>query len=212
MSGSVLEALSKLDLNRKVSRLELLRGLALSVGQNLAETSDTELERVLRDYLPESGRSRPPGALGRLGFFLACDGPSGCRRCAEACAAATNHGTVIKFADERDPWWGGTPYVETAKAPCLLCETFPCAASCPTGALTMPAGAPFVWLGRAEVDGRTCAATSQSECGKCADACPESIKAIHFDLNGKAVVSSYLCVGCGMCVPVCPHHAITIVV
>jgi ferredoxin-type protein NapG len=213
MHEQLLDFLARLDMSRHITRQQLLSGLKALLGERLADISDSDMQRAIRKLLPATGKLRPPGASGPPEFFLSCRGGEGCRACGEACDVATASRHVIKFFPEDDAWWGGTPYIDPTESPCLLCEGFPCAAACPTGALQTPSSVQAVSLGKAYIDMGRCISGRENLCEKCALACPDGIKAILIDRkNGWVSISSYLCVGCGQCIGACPQTPSAIVV
>jgi Fe-S-cluster-containing dehydrogenase component len=74
---------------------------------------------------------------------------------------------------------------------CHACAEPPCAAACPTGALT-PKTEGGVTFNKELCDG----------CAQCVDAC--LVGAIHLGYDNKAVVCKY----CGNCARFCPHNVL----
>lgn len=74
---------------------------------------------------------------------------------------------------------------------CHACSEPPCAAACPTGALTPQKG------GGIKLNKELC-----NSCGECIDAC--LVGAIHLGSDNKAVVCKY----CGNCAKYCPHSVL----
>ena len=79
----------------------------------------------------------------------------------------------------------------------------PCAAVCPTDALTVPAGG---WLGlrlaELSIDAGRCIAYRDVACGVCARACPVGETALRLDARGRPVIDDG-CTGCGICISAC---------
>src|SRR5690606_32244035 len=65
---------------------------------------------------------RPPGAVSEARFIERCDG---CGACFDACP----HG-AISGLDARHGAAQGTPTIVGLRAPCHMCEDFPCIAAC----------------------------------------------------------------------------------
>jgi NAD-dependent dihydropyrimidine dehydrogenase PreA subunit len=80
----------------------------------------------------------------------------------------------------------------------------PCAAACPTGALTLPEGG---WdgyrIGALEFGPERCVTYQGTACRVCADACPVGEAALSIDEGGHPVLKQEGCVGCGVCVRAC---------
>jgi ferredoxin-type protein NapG len=211
MHDRILKIVGNLDLSKSVTREQLFRSLISLVGNEFAEMSDIELEEKLKKVLPQFEKLRPPGAVTGLDFFLTCEGPSGCRACVDACESTTRK-PIIKIQPSDDQWWGGTPYIDPPESGCLLCEGFPCAASCPSGSLVVPASIQAVAMGHAVIDMARCTSSTENPCTECVASCPDMIKALLVERNCWISVSNYLCVGCGQCVKGCPHDPSAIVV
>lgn len=139
---------------------------------------------------------RPPGALDELAFLTAC---TRCEDCMKACPADA----IIK-APTGAGFSVGTPIIDPAAQPCIVCPDMPCAQVCPTGALQAP---PHLWrgyrLGRLELLPERCIAFDKVECGVCARACPIGEQALRLDDQGCPVIHVEGCVGCGVCVKAC---------
>ena len=134
---------------------------------------------------------RPPGALAEPDFLEAC---TRCGECIEACPH-----DAIRPAAPRLREASGTPVIEPQQAPCLLCEDFPCVASCEPGALRDEA---IAVLGVARVQGLDCLNRHASPCSVCIERCPVP-GAIAF-VGDVPEVEESLCTGCGQCQHACP--------
>jgi len=140
-----------------------------------------------------SDELRPPGAKPEDEFLSLC---IKCDRCVASCpyesivAAGWHHGLAV-----------GTPIIKPRSVPCYLCMI--CPDVCPTGALE-PVAKRDVDMGEAVVDETTCYPFFDILCRACVDACPFQGEAIYQDAQLRPVVDPKHCVGCGLCVPVCP--------
>lgn len=151
---------------------------------------DTEQRFTRQRYL------RPPGALPEIGFLAAC---TRCNACADACPPHA----IIRVRSEGG-LAAGTPHIDPAVQPCIVCADMPCVTACPTGALTMPRNR---WQGY-----RLAALTFHPErcitfqgvaCGVCAGVCPVGEAALAMDGDGHPVLRAEACVGCGQCMRSC---------
>ncbi len=134
---------------------------------------------------------RPPGAVDEGGFLDACT------RCAE-CVSACPH-DAIHLAPDRFRVARGTPIIDPAIQPCLMCEDTPCVSACPTGALlpTQPRA-----IASATIQTWTCLAHQGGICFACVEQCPVP-GAITMN-SGKPEIDPAVCTGCGVCHYVCP--------
>ena len=150
----------------------------------------TESRVVQRRYV------RPPGALPEIGFLAAC---TRCGLCAEACPP---HAILLVRTDGGIA--AGTPYLDSGVQPCVVCADMPCAAACPTEALTLPE---MLWSGyrlaELSLDPERCVTFHGTPCGVCAGACPVGAAALTIDDAGHPVIRREGCVGCGVCVRAC---------
>ena len=138
---------------------------------------------------------RPPGALPEPAFIGACT------RCGECVSACPVH--AIKVLGPEAGLASGTPVLYPESHACVMCVEMPCAAVCPTDALTVP---PDKWRGvkmaTVTIDEARCLAWHDTECGVCAQVCPAGYQALHLDEMGRPVLGD-ACTGCGTCVIAC---------
>jgi MauM/NapG family ferredoxin protein len=191
------------------SRRDFLRGRVLPEPEPDAAAppaSDRPLPRVIA-WLQDPPEPQPgPAAAGRHAAFPLMRPPGAiredefmrdCTRCA-ACIEACPHDALRPAAD-RYRGAAGTPVLDAARAPCRLCEDWPCIAACPEGVLELQqAGA----MGTARVQVHDCLNALGSLCSVCLEQCPVPGA---LSLRGRApVVNDALCTGCGVCHHVCP--------
>ena len=144
-----------------------------------------------RDYL------RPPGALkDDAAFVAAC---IGCGLCGEVCPPR-----CILFHARDGGGKVNTPYVDPSQKGCILCDK--CMEACPTEALNL-IPKDTIDMGLARIDRDACFPwVDKGICGACATVCPLGARAIDFEFaNIYRPVVKQGCVGCGLCVEVCPH-------
>ncbi len=160
------------------------------------------LQRALREAVGALGErvapplyQRPPGALPEPAFVAAC---TRCGACGEACPvhAIVNLPPSAGLAS-------GTPSLDVATQACIMCETMPCAAACPTPALEVPSwGWLDVRMAMLTVDESRCITWRDVECGICVRVCPVGADALKLDDRGRPVVGA-ACTGCGQCIGAC---------
>ena len=144
---------------------------------------------------------RPPGAIDEDEFLGAC---VRCGLCVRNCPYDTL--SLAEFGDEVAT---GTPYFVARDIPCEMCEDIPCAAACPTDALSKELkNIDDADMGVAVLTGvDTCySTTGVAHCRACYLACPIKDEAITMDRtesNGRwyfePTVHSEKCTGCGKC-------------
>lgn len=145
---------------------------------------------------------RPPGALKDDGAFnRAC---IGCGLCGEVCPPR-----CILFHQREGGSRANTPYINPTIKACTLCGY--CMEVCPTEALKVT---PIrkVDMGIAQIDRAACYPwVDRGICGACVSICPLGETAIGFKHGN--IYRPYIktgCVGCGLCVEVCPEPSLPI--
>ncbi len=146
---------------------------------------------------------RPPGALlNETEFVKAC---IGCGLCGEICPVK-----CIEFDKRSGGLAVNAPYINPQTKACILCMK--CAEVCPTEALTI-IPREDVKMGLAQIDRSACYPwVDRGVCGACVGICPLGNKAIAFEFADmyRPFVKAEGCVGCGMCVEICPHPSLPI--
>jgi len=154
-------------------------------------------ERIIRKR-----HLRPPGALkDDAEFIAAC---IGCGLCGEVCPPR-----CIKFHQRDGGAQVNTPFINPEQKACTLCGK--CTEICPTNAL-LPIERHEVDMGVAQIDRSACYPwVDRGICGACVSICPLGEQAINFkQWNQYQPVVQEGCVGCGLCVEVCPHPSLPI--
>ncbi len=80
-----------------------------------------------KEFKPQKGRLRPPGAVPEEQYLSMC---IKCGQCLQVCPYDS-----IKLEDIEGKAGVGTAYIAPLERGCYLCEAFPCVLACPTGAL-----------------------------------------------------------------------------
>jgi ferredoxin-type protein NapG/ferredoxin-type protein NapH len=139
---------------------------------------------------------RPPGALPEMEFLAAC---TRCSECVDVCPPKA----IVKVA-ANGGLAAGTPYLHPLRQPCTACPDMPCAAACPTDALTVPErGWEGYRIGVLEFLPERCITYRGISCTVCSAACPVGESALGMDEAGHPVLRIEGCVGCGMCLNAC---------
>ena len=144
-----------------------------------------------RNYL------RPPGALpDDKAFVAAC---IGCGVCGEVCPPR-----CILFHARDGGGKINTPYIDPQEKACILCNK--CMEVCLTEALTVTPPEK-IDMGIAQIDRTACYPwVDRGICGACVSICPLGATAIGFKMwNQYRPEIKQGCIGCGLCVEVCPH-------
>lgn len=150
----------------------------------------------------EGTQLKLPGALADdVAFNEAC---IGCGLCGEVCPPR-----CIQFKKREGGGEVNTPYINPEEKGCILCGK--CMEACPTEALTK---IPYdeVDMGIAQIDRTACYPwVDRGICGACVSICPLGDRAISFKhWNQYQPIVKEGCVGCGLCVEVCPHPSLPI--
>lgn len=152
-------------------------------------------------YLPSSPLVRPPGGQDETKLAALC---IRCQKCYEACP----RNVIAPSHIEDGIMQLRTPALTFADNWCDFCaeenEGQPlCAHACPTGAIAPPdeTRQESVILGKAVINTQWCLAYKLIGCKFCYDTCP--YQAMKLDEQGRPVVITDLCNGCGACESVC---------
>ncbi|QDT67481.1 quinol dehydrogenase periplasmic component [Planctomycetes bacterium MalM25] len=135
---------------------------------------------------------RPPGAIEEAEFL------AGCTRCGD-CITACPYDAIHNAPERLGERVAATPIIEADTQACLMCEDFPCIASCEPGVLTDRI--PPV-MGTAVVTEHLCLAYHHTTCTVCSERCP--VEGAILLTDGKPTVIEAACTGCGVCRYVCP--------
>lgn len=177
-------------------RRHLLRRMVGQVADVLASGLPATLEETARP-VARAPRPRPvpvirpPGAVDEAAFL------AGCTRCGD-CITACPHDAIV-VAGPRYRGAAGTPVIDPARSPCLMCEDTPCIPVCEPGVLG--ADRPRR-IALAHIDTQECLAYRHQVCTTCADRCPVegALRATRL----KPTIDADVCTGCGVCQHVCP--------
>ena len=168
--------------------LAALSSLPFGIGRLLV-TSRQEQRHAQKLRLPGASKDKRK-------FAAAC---IGCGLCAQVCPPK-----AIVFSKSDDGAWQQLPYIDPQQTGCILCGK--CMEVCPTEALTVT---PLrkIDMGRAKITRNVCYPwVDRGICGACVSICPLGDSAIGFKQGN--IYRPYVkagCVGCGLCVEVCPH-------
>lgn len=152
-------------------------------------------------FAPANAQVRPPGGQDGCHVLSAC---VHCGLCIEACPER-----VVAPAHVEDGVAGmRTPVMDFSRGFCNFCkdanDSHPlCVASCPTGALRLPAGATArqTLIGLARITEEDCLAFNSISCKFCVEACPYD--ALELDEHKEPRVVEDRCNGCGACEAAC---------
>jgi len=175
---------------------------ALPFGLSRLLTPDNSKPISARNPQLVHDRLRPPGAIAQdHAFISAC---IGCGLCGEVCPPR-----CIQFYSREGAENANTPYIEPSSKGCTLCGK--CMEVCPTQALTVTESKKIT-MGQAQIDRLACYPwVDRGICGACAAICPLGENAIEFAFaNMYRPVIKSACVGCGLCVEICPHPSLPI--
>ena len=134
---------------------------------------------------------RPPGAVVESDFLQHC---TRCGDCLRACPHE-----AISLASSRYRTAAGTPIVVPDSAPCQLCPDKPCISACSTGVLRLDNPQK---MATARVETLDCLAWQRSFCSLCEERCP--VPGAVVSSEGKPQIQESDCLGCGICLSVCP--------
>ncbi len=190
-----------------MDRRGFLRRTTAVAAATMAAAAPYGLARLLAPEVaearsPATTHLRPPGALADdAAFVAAC---IGCGLCGEVCGAG-----AIQFSERSGGGAVNLPYINPRQRACTLCGA--CMTACPTDALR-PVPRDKVAMGYAQIDRTACYPwVDRGVCGACVTACPLGAKAIDFTFaNFYRPDVKDGCVGCGLCVQVCPHPSLPI--
>lgn len=178
----------------------LVRGAALlaaaSLPYGMARLMAPEARAQSRNHI------RPPGALkDDAAFVAAC---IGCGLCGEVCPPR-----CIRFHGRDGGGKVNTPFINPEEKGCTLCNK--CMEVCPTEAL-VETPLNEIDMGIAQIDRAACYPwVDRGICGACVSICPLGERAIGFEMwNQYRPVIKDGCVGCGLCVEVCPEPSLPI--
>lgn len=156
----------------------------------------SEIGRHAERRVVQNRYMRPPGAMEEVAFLAAC---TRCGDCIDVCPVRA----IIKVSTAGG-LAAGTPMIDARLQPCIVCDEMPCAAACPTEALTVPeSGWKGYRMGTLALNTARCIAFDGTECGACAESCPVGADALGMDEGGRPVLRPEGCVGCGVCVRAC---------
>lgn len=189
-----------------MSKRTTLKWLIYSAGMLASATMPIVLSRMLTPELKvkSSQHRRPPGALKDDDAFVASC--IACGLCGEVCPPK-----CIQFHQRDGGAQANTPFINPEEKACILCAK--CMDVCPTDALT-PTPIRETDMGIAQIDRSACYPwVDRGICGACVGVCPLGESAIKFKKwNQYQPLVQKGCVGCGLCVEVCPHPSLPIAI
>lgn len=159
--------------------------------------------RLLAPRVAEASETRIPlpGALANHDKFV--DACIGCGVCGEVCPPR-----CIRFYMNDGGKEANTPYINPVEKGCILCGL--CMEFCPTEALTVTPKRE-VKMGIAQIDRAACYPwVDRGVCGACLNICPLGTDAIRTEPGTFRPVIQSACVGCGLCVEICPEPSLPI--
>jgi ferredoxin-type protein NapG len=184
-------------MEKKLTRRQFFRMGPLEVFRESASPDTSNSESPVAAML-----LRPPGALVDDNQFL-----DACERCG-ACSEACEPGAIfIAGAAEGDG--EGTPFMNYEKAPCRLCEGFPCITACPSGALIRNSSGEVAAFAKAEFVEENCLNSQGIICDDCYHHCPVTPRAIRM-VGRTPVFDTDACIGCGHCSFICDAESVAI--
>lgn len=187
----------RFDPSRRRAFRNLFGQVAQAVGASVERTLSVAAEVSAEQDADAARRRRPAPLLRPPGAVAEADFLAGCTRCMD-CAEVCPHDAIVA-APARLRAAAGTPVIDPATAPCLMCEDRPCVTACGAGVLR-PELPPRI--GTARIDQMECLAYRHQVCTTCADACPVAGAITQQRL--KPTIQSEVCTGCGVCHNVCP--------
>lgn len=186
-------------------RRDLLQKLIITTGVIGLSSLPYAVARLMVPFKPTnfSNHLRPPGSLANEDDFIhAC---IGCGLCGEVCPPR-----CIQFDKTEGGRGVNTPYIDPEIKACILCQK--CMDVCPTEAITK-LDIDKVDMGLAQIDRTACYPwVDRGVCGACVNICPLGERAIAFEFANmyRPYIKEDGCVGCGICVEVCPHPSLPI--
>jgi ferredoxin-type protein NapG len=174
-----------------ISRRDLFRGRVSARRER--EQRERESRRVAFPV------HRPPGACEEEAFLRDC---TRCDACVEVCP----HDAIV-HAPPRFRQAAGTPMIDAANQPCLMCDDTPCIDACEPGVLSrhLPLA-----MATATITPQTCLAHQGTTCTVCVEQCPVD-GAIEMRDHRPHIIEDK-CTGCGVCHYVCPAPANAVIV
>lgn len=170
-------------------RRRFLKGQFAALGELIGQAVDSAVISAGggKRYL------RPPGAIDESSFVLTCSR-------GHACVAACPKGAIKVLGAEAGAAVG-TPYIDPLDKPCYLC--LECTKVCTSGALEALTDMRQAKMGTVQLHTDACWAYNSMYCRVCYEQCPLSDEAITLDAEGRPVIQTAACVGCGVCIYVC---------
>jgi ferredoxin-type protein NapG len=187
-----------------MKRRSFLQNTLYATGITLSSSLPFALSRFIAPdvHADPTTHLRPPGALKDDNAFIsAC---IGCGICGEVCPPK-----CIQFYKRDGGSKINTPYINPEVKACTLCNK--CMEVCPTASLQETAR-DKIDMGISQIDRLACYPwVDRGICGACVAICPLGNKAISFKMwNQYRPIVHDACVGCGLCVEVCPHPSLPI--